>query len=86
MLKRKAFGVKHSAHVIPLTQYIGYYIQRYFYRVGAYRHNSHTKVLQEAGLQPLTIRRNIFGLCQYFKIINYLVPEYLTIMVPRRVD
>ncbi len=54
--------------------------------LNAYRHTSHTKLLQEAGLQTLNIRRKYFGLCQYFKFVNFLVPDYLPEMLPRRAE
>ena len=44
------------------------------------------QLLHEAGLQPLNIRRKYFGLCQYFKIVNCLVPDYLTKMLPRHAE
>ncbi len=45
--------------------------------VGAYRHISHSKLLQETGIEPLSIRRKYFGLCHLYKIINALTPSYM---------
>ncbi len=50
--------------------------------VGAYRHTSHSKLLQETGIEPLSIRRKYYGLCHLYKIINGLTPSYLRDLLP----
>ena len=48
----------------------------------AYRHTSHTKLLLETGIEPLTVRRKYFGLCQLYKICNGHTPNYLKDLLP----
>ena len=50
--------------------------------VQGYRHTSHEKLLQESGIEPLSVRRRYFGLCHLYKIIHQLTPNYLTCILP----
>ena len=52
----------------------------------AYRHTSHDKLLREAGVEPLSVRRRYFGLCHMYTIINGLTPSYLFNLIPPRVQ
>ena len=53
--------------------------------LNAYRHTSHNKLLIEAGIEPLMVRRRYFGLCHLYKMIHGLVPLYLRNLLPGRV-
>ncbi len=50
--------------------------------VDAYKHTSHSKLLHECGVEPLSIRRRYFGLTQLYKIKENLTPPYLKILLP----
>ena len=50
--------------------------------LGTYRHTSHAMLLQEVGIEPLSIRRKYFRLCQLYKMINNLCPRYLSMLIP----
>ena len=54
--------------------------------LNAYKHTSHDKLLKEAGIEPLAVRRRYFGLCHLYKIINRLAPIYLYNLLPPRVQ
>ena len=48
----------------------------------AYKHTSHIKLLEETGVEPLTIRRKYFRLCHIFKMVNRMTPRYLMALLP----
>ena len=50
--------------------------------LGAYRHTSHERLLREAGIEPLYIRRRYFALCLLYKMVNGLTPPYLSYTLP----
>lgn len=54
--------------------------------VSAYRHTSHSKLLKEAGIEPLVVRRRYFGLCHLYKIIHGPAPQYLYQLLPAYVQ
>jgi hypothetical protein len=51
----------------------------------AYQHTSHVKLLHETSIEPLTVRRKYFRLCQLFKMIHKLGPSYLSALMPPQV-
>jgi hypothetical protein len=53
---------------------------------GALRNSNSTKLLQEVGWDPLTIRRKWHKLCLFYKMSNSLVPPYLASRCPPRVS
>ena len=52
----------------------------------AYIHTPHDKLLHEVGVEPLIIRRKYFRLCHLYKMVNNLVPRYLSSLVPSYVQ
>jgi hypothetical protein len=49
---------------------------------GAYQHTSHVRLLKECGIEPLSVRRKYYRLCQVYKMTHGLTPRYLSALLP----
>ena len=53
--------------------------------LGAYRKTSHISLLDELGWEPLAVRRKVYKLSLFYKMICGLVPEYLCTLIPQTI-
>jgi hypothetical protein len=51
----------------------------------AYRHINHISLLNYMGLELLSVRRKCHKLNIYFKMVNYIMPDYLNHILPQQV-